>query len=156
MVSGVALTGVQTIISLFMLTGHMAISTPDSGEARTCLQYLIGCRSGHYPETTRYLPSYVHGGSDAMTKTTRRKSRSDEEDNSISEEEAVLAARHAFTFLVACAQGEVEGITTGERIFAARAVLEHTARVPRLLNTILDTAGMLSGDDVDAIAVALG
>jgi hypothetical protein len=91
-----------------------------------------------------------------MRKTTRRTHDNDElADHAISEEEAVVAARHAFTFLAACAQGEVEGITTGERIFAARAVLEHTARVPRLLNTILDTAGMLSGDDVDAIAAAL-
>jgi hypothetical protein len=40
--------------------------------------------------------------------------------------------------------GEVEGITLGERIFAARAVLKHTARVPRLLDALLCPPSSLS------------
>jgi hypothetical protein len=91
-----------------------------------------------------------------MARTTRKKSGDDESaDNSISEEEAVLAARHAFTFLTACAEGEIPGITTGERIYAARAVLEHTARVPRLMNTLMEGVGLLGDEDVMTIAAAL-
>ena len=91
-----------------------------------------------------------------MSKTTKRASDTDElADHSISEEEAVLAARHAFTFLVSCAEGEVAGITLGERIFAALAVLEHTARVPRLMDTLMEGVGLLSDEDVMAAAAAL-
>jgi hypothetical protein len=92
-----------------------------------------------------------------MTRTARKKKTSADEfaDNSISEEEAVLATRRAFTFLTACAQGEIEGITIGERIYAARAVLEQAARVPRLMNVLLEGAEALSEDDLTVIAAAL-
>lgn len=91
-----------------------------------------------------------------MRKSTKRTSDTDEfADLSISEEEAVLAARHAFTFLVTCAEGEVEGITLGERIFAAQAVLEHTARVPRLMDTLMEGVGLLSDEDVMAAAAVI-
>ena len=91
-----------------------------------------------------------------MTRTARRKSSAAKsDDNSISEEEAVAAARRAFTFLTACADGEISGITTGERIYAARAVLEQAARVPRLMNMLMEGAGLLSDEDVMTIAAAL-
>jgi hypothetical protein len=91
-----------------------------------------------------------------MTKTTRGKSESDKlADNSISEEEAVQAAREAFTFLTACMRDEIEGLSLGERIHAANAVLTHTTKVPRLMDALLEGAGMLSEDDVAMIAAAL-
>ena len=91
-----------------------------------------------------------------MARTSKRKSGAGGSgDNSISEEEAVAAARRAFTFLTACADGETPGITTGERIYAARAVLEQAARVPRVLNTLMEGVGLLGDEDVMAIAAAL-
>jgi len=41
--------------------------------------------------------------------------RDDREHTSISEEEVVLAARQAFTFLTGCAQGELADVKGGDR-----------------------------------------
>ena len=64
-------------------------------------------------------------------------------------------ARNAFTFLNACVVGEVEGITIFERINAARGVLEHTSRIPHLMDAVMEGAGMLSDEDVLTIAAEL-
>jgi hypothetical protein len=91
-----------------------------------------------------------------MAKSTGRKAEEDDEDAlSISEEEAVLAARQSFDFLVTCMRGEIDGITLGERIHAANAVLTHTTKVPRVLDALLEGAGMLSGDDVVMLGAIL-
>jgi hypothetical protein len=52
-------------------------------------------------------------------------------------------------------RGEISGITLGERIHAANGVLTHTARVPHLMDALLEDAGMLSEDDAVALAAAL-
>jgi hypothetical protein len=76
-------------------------------------------------------------------------------DNSISEEELLLAARRAFTFLSACVDGEIEDAKVADRIMAARGLLEHAAKVPRLFDELLSGVVELSGDDIGLIATAL-
>jgi hypothetical protein len=51
-------------------------------------------------------------------------------DNSITEEELLLAARRAFTFLSACVDGEIEDAKVADRIMAARGLLEHAEGAP--------------------------
>ena len=63
-----------------------------------------------------------------------------------------LAARRAFTFLAACVDGEVAEASVGDRITAARSLLEHAARLPDLLGELADLA---SEDDVTAIIAVL-
>jgi hypothetical protein len=41
-----------------------------------------------------------------------------------------LAARKAFTFLSACVDGQVEDAKVGDRIMAAKTLLEYSAKVP--------------------------
>jgi hypothetical protein len=76
-------------------------------------------------------------------------------DNSITEEELVAAARRSFLFLSACVDGEIADAKVADRIMAARGLLEHTAKVPRLLDELLTGVVELSGDDVGLIASAL-
>ena len=48
-------------------------------------------------------------------------------DNSITEEELLLAARRSFLFLSACVNGEIADAKVADRIHAARGLLEHAA-----------------------------
>jgi hypothetical protein len=76
-------------------------------------------------------------------------------DNSITEEELLLAARRAFTFLSACVDGEIEDAKVADRIMAARGLLEHAAKVPRLFDDLLTGVVELSDKDIGLIATAL-
>jgi hypothetical protein len=76
-------------------------------------------------------------------------------DNAISEEELLLAARRSFVFLSACVDGEVADAKVADRIMAARGVLEHAAKVPRLFDELLAGVDQLSGEDAGLIASAL-
>ena len=76
-------------------------------------------------------------------------------DNSITEEELLQAARRSFLFLSACVDGEIEDAKVADRIMAARGLLEHAAKVPRLFDELLSGVVELSGDDIGLIATAL-
>jgi len=76
-------------------------------------------------------------------------------DNSITEEELLSAARRSFLFLSACVDGEITDAKVADRIMAARGLLEHAAKVPRLFDELLAGVVGLSGDDVGLIASAL-
>ena len=76
-------------------------------------------------------------------------------DNSITEEELLRAARRSFLFLSACVDGEIADAKVADRIMAARGLLEHATKVPRLLDELLTGVVELSGDDVGLIASAL-
>jgi hypothetical protein len=76
-------------------------------------------------------------------------------DNSITEEELLSAARRAFLFLTACVDGEIEDAKVADRIMAARGLLEHAAKVPRLFDDLLTGVVELSDEDIGLIATAL-
>jgi hypothetical protein len=76
-------------------------------------------------------------------------------DNSITEEELLRAARRSFLFLSACVDGEIADAKVADRIMAARGLLEHAAKVPRLLDELLTGVVELGGGDVGLIASAL-
>jgi hypothetical protein len=76
-------------------------------------------------------------------------------DNSISEEELLVAARRSFLFLSACVDGEIEDAKVADRIMAARGLLEHAAKVPRLFDELLSGVAELSEEDIGLIATAL-
>jgi hypothetical protein len=77
------------------------------------------------------------------------------DDNSITEEELLLAARRSFLFLSACVEGEIADAKVADRIMAARGLLEHAAKVPRLFDELLTGVIELSDDDIGMIATAL-
>ena len=76
-------------------------------------------------------------------------------DNSITEEELLLAARRSFLFLSACVDGEIAEAKVTDRVAAARALLEHAAKVPRLFDELLTAVAELSEEDVGLIATVL-
>jgi hypothetical protein len=76
-------------------------------------------------------------------------------DNSITEEELLLAARRSFLFLSACVDGDIADAKVADRIMAARGLLEHAAKVPRLFDELQAGVVELSDDDVGLIASAL-
>jgi hypothetical protein len=76
-------------------------------------------------------------------------------DNSITEEELLTAARRSFLFLSACVDGVIAGAKVAGRIMAARGLLEHASKVPRLFNEVLAGVVELSDEDAGAIATAL-
>jgi hypothetical protein len=76
-------------------------------------------------------------------------------DNSITEEELLRAARRSFLFLSACVDGEIADAKVADRIMAARGLLEHAAKVPRLFDELLAGVVELSDEDVGLIASAL-
>jgi hypothetical protein len=76
-------------------------------------------------------------------------------DNSITEEELLLAARRSFLFLSACVDGEIADAKVTDRILAARGLLEHAAKVPRLFDELLTGVVELSEDDIGLISTAL-
>lgn len=75
--------------------------------------------------------------------------------NEIGGEDVRLAARHAFTFLSACVEGQVAEATVGDRITAARSLLEHAARLPDLLGELASIAELASEDDVAMVLTVL-
>ena len=76
-------------------------------------------------------------------------------DNSITEEELLAAAPRSFLFLSACVEGEIAEAKVSDRIMAARGLLEHAVKVPRLFDDLLMGATELSEDDLGLIATAL-
>ena len=76
-------------------------------------------------------------------------------DNSITEEELLLAARRSFLFLAACVDGEIADAKVTDRILAARGLLEHAVKVPRVFDELLTGVVELSDEDVGLIASAL-
>jgi hypothetical protein len=76
-------------------------------------------------------------------------------DNAITEEELLLAARRSVLFLSACVDGEIADAKVADRIMAARGLLEHAAKVPRLFDELLTGVAELSDEDVGLIATAL-
>jgi hypothetical protein len=76
-------------------------------------------------------------------------------DNSITEEELLLAVRRSFLFLSACVDGEIADATVADRIAAARGLLEHAAKVPRLFDELLTGVVELSDEDIGLMATAL-
>ena len=75
--------------------------------------------------------------------------------NEIAGEDVRLAARHAFTFLSACVEGQIAEATVGDRITAARSLLEHAARLPDLLGELATFADLASEEDVAIVLTAL-
>jgi hypothetical protein len=75
--------------------------------------------------------------------------------NQMTGDDMRAAARRAFTFLAACADGEIAEASTSDRIMAARTLLEHAARMPDLLGEVAALAEMASEDDVALIVTAL-
>ena len=67
----------------------------------------------------------------------------------------MAAARRSFLFLSACVDGEIEDAKVADRILAARGLLEHAAKVPRLFDELLTGVVELSGGDAGLIASAL-
>jgi hypothetical protein len=76
-------------------------------------------------------------------------------DHQPSEDEVRLAARKAFTFLSACVDGQVEDAKVGDRIMAAKTLLEYSAKVPGLMGELADLAGLASEEDLAVIATVL-
>ena len=76
-------------------------------------------------------------------------------DNSITEEELLAAARRSFLFLSACVDGEIADARVADRILAARGLLEHATKVPRLFDELLTGVVELSDEDVGLIASTL-
>jgi hypothetical protein len=76
-------------------------------------------------------------------------------DNSVTEEELLSAARRSFLFLSACVDGEIADAKVADRVAAARGLLEHAAKVPRLFDELLTGVADLSDKDVGLIATAL-
>jgi hypothetical protein len=76
-------------------------------------------------------------------------------DNAITEEELLLAARRSFLFLSACVNGEIADAKVADRILAARGLLEHAAKVPRLFDELLTGVAELSEEDIGLITTAL-
>ena len=76
-------------------------------------------------------------------------------DNAITEEELLLAARRSFLFLSACVDGEIADAKVADRILAARGLLEHAAKVPRLFDDLLTGVVELSDEDIGLITTAL-
>ncbi len=76
-------------------------------------------------------------------------------DDQLSEAEVRMAARKAFTFLSACVDGEVAEAKVGDRIMAARTLLEHSAKIPGLMGDLADLAGLASEEDLTVIAAVL-
>ncbi len=79
----------------------------------------------------------------------------DSTDNSITEEELLLAARRSFLFLSACVDGEIADAKVADRIMAARGLQEHAAKVPHLFDELLTGVVELSDEDIGLIATAL-
>ena len=75
--------------------------------------------------------------------------------NELTGDDARAAGRRAFTFLAACVDGEIAEATTSDRIMAARALLEHAARLPDLLGEVAALADLASEEDVALIVTAL-
>jgi hypothetical protein len=76
-------------------------------------------------------------------------------DNSITEEELLLAARRSFLFLSACVDGEIEDAKVTDRIMAAHGLLEYAVKVPHLFDELLTGVAELSDEDIGLIAAAL-
>jgi hypothetical protein len=76
-------------------------------------------------------------------------------DNAITEEELLLAARRSFLFLSACVDGEIADAKVADRILAARGLLEHAAKVPRLFDELLTGVAELGEEDIGLITTAL-
>ena len=76
-------------------------------------------------------------------------------DNSITEEELLLAERRSFLFLFACVDGKIADAKVADRIMAARGLLEHAHKVPRLFQELLTGVAELSDEDIGLIATAL-
>ena len=76
-------------------------------------------------------------------------------DNSITEEELLSAARRSFLFLSACVDGEIADAKVADRVAAARGLLEHAVKVPRLFDELLTGVADLSEDDLGLIATVL-
>ena len=86
----------------------------------------------------------------------KQKTEADElTDNAITEVELVAAARRSFLFLSACVDGEIADAKVADRIMAARGLLEHASKVPRLFDELLAGVVELSDEDVGLIATAL-
>jgi hypothetical protein len=89
---------------------------------------------------------------DAMDEETKADELAD---NAITEEELVAAARRSFLFLSACVDGEIADAKVADRVMAARGLLEHASKVPRLFDELLAGVVELSDEDVGLIATAL-
>ena len=75
--------------------------------------------------------------------------------NDISGEDVRQAARRSFTFLADCVDGEIPDAKVGDRIMAARTLLEHAARLPDLLGELGSIADLASEEDVAIVLNAL-
>jgi hypothetical protein len=75
--------------------------------------------------------------------------------NEITGDDVRAAARRAFTFLAACADGQIAEATVSDRIMAARSLLEYAAKLPDLLGELASIAELASDDDVAVVLSAL-
>ena len=71
------------------------------------------------------------------------------------EAELMAAVQSAVRFLTACVDGQVAGATVGDRIAAAKVILEHVARQPDLLSELAGMADKVREEDVVEVLAAL-
>jgi hypothetical protein len=67
--------------------------------------------------------------------------------------ELTAAVQSAVRFLAACVEGQIADAAVGDRIAAAKVILEHAAKQPDLLGELAGMAGTVRDEDV---AVLLG
>jgi hypothetical protein len=72
-----------------------------------------------------------------------------------SQKRSCCRQRAARSYFSACVDGEIEDAKVADRIMAARGLLEHAAKVPRLFDDLLTGVVELSDKDIGLIATAL-
>lgn len=75
--------------------------------------------------------------------------------NDTADAEMHAAVRNAVRFLTACVNGEFADVTVGDRIAAAKVILEHGAKRPDLLGELADMAGQAPDVDVAVLLEVL-
>lgn len=121
------------------------------------LPSLVHCSFGRGAGNEQTAMRFQHeGGSAAMSETDADERTLDQIiGNEISGDDVRAAAHRAFTFLSACVDGDIPDADVGDRIMAARSLLEHAARLPDLLGELASVAELASEDDVAVVLSVL-
>ena len=69
--------------------------------------------------------------------------------------ELSVAMQSAVRFLKACVEGTIADAAVGDRIAAAKVILEHAAKQPDMLGELADMAGQVRDGDVAILLDAL-
>ncbi len=71
------------------------------------------------------------------------------------ETEMTTAVQRAVRFLTSCVDGQVDSATIGDRIAAAKVILEHAARQPDMLGELAGMVDKVREEDVVEVLAAL-